>query len=230
MPDQREVEVSEEAVRPAAKVIARALRHRAEQIADGSMGSVQTQTPNQVAEEALQAAAPVLCAQERERLLGEAPDEATAAADKAMRDLRLSFPMDEPPTSREQAEAALKAGAPSIRAAERERLELNALCEWLQMVAEGRVGATDILLEAEGWLLSLVGEAPDDKHLDSIRQQAAQQERERVKEAVQPALDVARSLAERVNQDLDDYPAYSSAEDAIQEAEAALTTLDKETD
>ena len=70
--DTTQPEVLQAAIHPAAKVIARALRHRAEQIKDGSMGSAQTETPNQIAEEALAAAAPALRQQgaeeERERL------------------------------------------------------------------------------------------------------------------------------------------------------------------
>ena len=66
-------EVPDSAVRPAAKVIARALRHRAEQIERGTMGDRQTETPNQIAEKALADAAPALLKQgaeeERERLL-----------------------------------------------------------------------------------------------------------------------------------------------------------------
>lgn len=67
-------EVLEEAVHPAAKVIARALRHRQEQIEKGCMGDRQTETPNQIAEEVLADAAPLLLKQgaeeERERWLG----------------------------------------------------------------------------------------------------------------------------------------------------------------
>lgn len=69
------LQVSEEATRLAEKVIARALRHRAEQIASGSMGDRQTETPNQIAQEALQAAAPAICKAERERLEAEAEAE-----------------------------------------------------------------------------------------------------------------------------------------------------------
>lgn len=50
----------EKAIQAAANIIARALRHRAEQIADGSMGSVQTQTPNEIAEEVLRAIRPLI--------------------------------------------------------------------------------------------------------------------------------------------------------------------------
>jgi hypothetical protein len=75
MPEPKQREVLEEAVHLAAKVIARALRHRAEQIKDGSMGSGQTETPNQIAEEALSDAYPAIRRQaqeeERERLTGE---------------------------------------------------------------------------------------------------------------------------------------------------------------
>ena len=53
---------------------------------------------------------------------------------------------------------------------------------------------------------------------DSARPELGAEKRERV----QSALDIARDLAERVNQELGDYSAYSSAEDAIQSAEAAI--------
>lgn len=59
-------ELPEGAVQPAAKVIARALCHRADQIASGSMGDRQTQTPNQIAEEALADSLPAIEAAEEE--------------------------------------------------------------------------------------------------------------------------------------------------------------------
>lgn len=58
--------------------------------------------------------------------------------------------------------------------------------------------------------------------LDKVREQGAEEERERLKAAVQPALDSAREDAGRINHELSDYAAYSSAEDLIQTAEAAL--------
>lgn len=64
-------------------------------------------------------------------------------------------------------------------------------------------------------------ESEDLKQREAARKANAQALAE-VREAVQSALDIARGQAERINQVLDDYPAYSSAEDAIQEAEAAL--------
>jgi len=60
--------VPEAAERAAARVIAQALRHRAEQIKDGSMGSVQTETPNQIANRALTKALPALEKHFAERL------------------------------------------------------------------------------------------------------------------------------------------------------------------
>lgn len=51
-----------------------------------------------------------------------------------------------------------------------------------------------------------------------------------LREAIQPALDTAQELAERVNQELDDYPAYSSAMDVIHDAEAALPSYTEQDD
>lgn len=69
--------VAEAAIHSAGKVIARALRHRAEQIERGEVGNVQTQTPNQIAEEALHAALPHIFS-----ALGS--DEAVEAGAKAL--------------------------------------------------------------------------------------------------------------------------------------------------
>lgn len=49
----------------------------------------------------------------------------------------------------------LAAALPAIREHEHSRLELHALCDWLQMVAEGRVDPVATVTEAQGWMLSL---------------------------------------------------------------------------
>jgi hypothetical protein len=63
--------------------------------------------------------------------------------------------------------------------------------------------------------------------LEAQRDQARQEVLE-VREAVQPALDMAEELAERVNQELGDYTAYSSAMELVHEAEATLDPSGKQ--
>jgi hypothetical protein len=70
--------VPEEAMHPAARIIAASLRQRHDQIVEGRMGDRQTETPNQIAERALAAALPALHkhweagVREREKRLVEA--------------------------------------------------------------------------------------------------------------------------------------------------------------
>jgi hypothetical protein len=84
------------------------------------------------------------------------------------------------------------------------------LPSWEELSDEDRAGK---LANARGFLAAITPLLPGPSY---------------ARERIQPALDTARGLAERINQELNDYPAYSSAEDAIQEAEAALDKEDSE--
>lgn len=105
-------------------------------------------------------------------------------AQEAMKELRLGFPMDEPPTPREEAQAAVAAAASTIRQQAREKKERCESCDDTGIYEEGSEWAPcDECELGRGFAEGLKS------HAKEIRQS----ERQRIREALLTALAQAQT-------------------------------------